>query len=106
MPDRPDEFAVWARAVELLSDRGAFSPDKAAGHILHAIKTNDVRLRDHLGNELRWEQTPEAAHEREAEKIETARARDAEQMEDARRKVLRAEAKSEPRFNPLSRWRK
>ncbi len=102
MPDGQDDFVSWARAVEILSDRGAFSPAKAAGQLLQAVKTNDVRLRDRLGNVLRWEQTPEAEIERERHKEQ----QEAERAEDARREARRAEAKNAPRYDPLSRWRR
>lgn len=87
----PDEFALWPRAVELLADRGAFSPTESVKHILKAVKTNGVLLLDRNGNKLRWEQTAEACKEKDDEAAELAMMR------------MQRQASRGYRYNPLAR---
>ncbi len=87
----PDEFALWQRAVELLADRGAFSPTESAQHILKAVKANGVFLLDRNGNKLRWEQTAEARKEKDDEAAKLAMLR------------MQRQASQGYRYNPLAR---
>ncbi len=86
-----DEFAPWERAVELLTDRGPYAPAESSRYVLEAVRTNRVRLLDKNSDALRWERTPEARKEIDAEQ---------DQLAILRR---RREASKGTRYNPLGR---